>query len=1135
MPTSGEVERELLKMEKRCGNVVLDKSEGPVMKKKVRWAPCNNFHRYIKRLTGTISTWYGCFLTENPWVVILINLFFATLLLCGLFINESLTDFEALMTPNNSASLKDRRLISDIFYEHGDEDYIPSHNPYPPLYAEALIVPRDPSGNLLSEEYLVQIIAFEYFVYSEIQLQIQGRVYKYTDLCAKHSTHCVKEGITKYIKMKDHEEFFDKLEKNKEDSFSFAKDLTWPIKNDDFLPTFISNTSITDGKATSAQALKLRWYLRQAHDTGAYDKSLSWLKNYEEKVMQFSTSDNFLSYANSECKINITFAMSETLNMLLNSAPPSDTYLFIISYIFVLLFTMFVTGGTNWVTSRSFLAGVDVIALGMATVAALGMVGMLGTQFVSSVSIMPLLVIGNGLDDLFIFMSAWKKTSATVPEEIRVAQTLRRAGYPITISSVASLSAFLLSTFTDFENVNNFCVYSASAVAWCFVVQMTFFGSCLAIHARRVNRYRHCLSCMRVKTRLHLQREGEKNPLKLLCCAGNSRETSEELDSLMQKFVKHYFEKLLLNPVSKAVCILLYLAYMGAAIYGVIKTERGVSLFSIVEKHSSFAQHLITSKTYFNQTGVPMMLVFTEPIDYHKSEVRDQIFQLTNELQANELIEDNFTVSWLNKFMDPKFYDNPKKGRDFTNAVDFGKSLKHFLENEGKNYAGDVIVDDDSYKIVASRFHFQAKSLWSSNYILASDFMVNVREIATQSKLPAIVFSGVFIYYEQYTYLIKTAVEVLVFSVLALFGVSVLLVPSLMIAIVMTLTVISINVGVLGFMYFWDMKFSIITLIDVILSTAYVMDFAVHICLGYIESDSHTKNARVRDAIENNGVPIFNGALCTSAAISVFAVAESYLFRSFFKTCLLVICIGVIHCLLFTPVILSLIGPIGPKKNKAEKSNSSRSQTPKNNQANYDEDDFPFFERQGFLTKSPSSSDGKNDAINSPGAGSASTRVGEKTVHTNSRPNSRHNTLGRCVSVQTSSEKVNQPTENLETYANMGNDQSQPAYSVPNLNKPAFPPPRNTTSKVNSGSFHQLSENQNSRDTAIYSGRERPITSAFTRVDPVNLRNPNYNMTFDVNPQQHPVTSSEYEQFEFYGSSNSLSSAVAVSPSETKV
>ncbi|XP_075244926.1 patched domain-containing protein 3-like isoform X2 [Convolutriloba macropyga] len=1138
MPTSREVEQELLKMEKRCGNVVLDKSEGPVMKKKVTWAPCKNFHRYVKRITGTISTWYGSFLTDNPWVVILINLFFATLLLCGLFINESLKDFEALMTPNNSVSLKDRQLISNIFYEHGDEDYIPSHNPYPPLYAEAVIIPKDPAANLLSDEYLTQIIAFEYFVYSEIELQIQGRVYKYSDLCAKHDTHCVKEGLTKYIQMRDHEQYFELMAEDKSRAFEFATELYWPVKSDDFLPTFISNTSVVNGKVVGANALKLRWYLRQAQDTGAYEKSLAWLKNYEQRVMEFSTSDNFLSYADYECKINITYAMSETLNMLLNSAPPSDTYLFIISYIFVLVFTMAVTGGTNWVTSRSFLAGVDVVALGMATVAALGMVGMLGTQFVSSVSIMPLLVIGNGLDDLFIFMSAWKKTSACVSEEVRVAQTLRRAGYPITISSVASLSAFLLSTFTDFENVNNFCVYSASAVAWCFVVQMTFFGSCLAIHARRVNRYRHCLTCLRVKTRLHLQREGERNPFKLLCCAGNSKETSEELDSLMQKFVKHYFHKALLNPFSKVLCIILYLAYLGASIYGVTKTERGVSLFSIVEKHSSFAQHLITSKTYFNQTGVPMMLVFTEPIDYHEEDVRDQIFQLTFNLQKNELIEDNFTVSWLNKFLDPTFYDNPKKGRVFQNSMDFGKSLKHFLENEGKNYAGDVIIDDDSYQVVASRFHFQAKSLWSSNYILASDFMVNVREIAKKSKLPAIVFSGVFIYYEQYTYLIKTAVEVLAFSVLALFGVSVLLVPSLMIALVMTGTVISINIGVLGFMYFWDMKFSIITLIDVILSTAYVMDFAVHICLGYIESENHSKNARVRDAIEHNGVPIFNGALCTSSAISVFVVAESYLFRSFFKTCLLVICIGVIHCLVFTPVILSIIGPTRAKK--VEKTNPSRSQTPKMQQlSGYDVDDFPFFERQGFLTKSPSGSDEKDEAFNSPGGGSASTRVGEKSVHASLRPRDHGSTMGRCVSVQTSSEQVNLPTVSSHiTYENTRNEnQNLATYSLPHGSKPAFPPPR----KISKGYLGNINANyadskSGVNNSSIYSGHDRPITSAFTRVDQQYFRTPvvdnsyNSRLRNDYNSQPVPT---QYEQFEFHGSANSIESAF--SPSETKV
>ena len=108
---------------------------------------------------------------------------------------------------------------------------------------------------------------------------------------------------------------------------------------------------------------------------------------------------------------------------------------------------------------------------------------------------------------------------------------------------------------THLKNWRKVPCFSASAVAWCFVVQMTFFGSCLAIHARRVNRYRHCITCLRVKTRHHLQREGEKNPLKLICCAGTSNETTEELDSIMQRFVKHYTKKIFLNSFSKVTTI----------------------------------------------------------------------------------------------------------------------------------------------------------------------------------------------------------------------------------------------------------------------------------------------------------------------------------------------------------------------------------------------------------------------------------------------------------------------------------------------------------------------------------------------------------------------------------------------------
>ena len=524
------------------------------------------------------------------------------------------------------------------------------------------------------------------------------------------------------------------------------------------------------------------------------------------------------------------------------------------------------------------------------------------------------------------------------------------------------------------------------------------------------------------------------------------------------------------------------------------------------------------------------MLVFTEPLKYHDPKVRSQILQLSTNLQKNELIEDNYTVSWLDKFIDPGFWNNPKDWQKSESSKDFGKSLKYFVENEGKKYTADVIIDEDSYDIIASRFHFQAKSLWSSDYILASDFMVNVRNIAQQSELPAIVFSGVFIYYEQYNYLIKTAVEVLAFSVLALFAISVLIVPSLMIALVMTATVISINLGVLGFMYFWSMKFSIITLIDVILSTAYVMDFAVHICLGYIESEEYTRDERVRDAIESNGVPIFNGALCTSAAISVFAVADSYLFKSFFKICLLVICIGVIHCLLFTPVILSVIGPTKSMKKKP-KPNSPKTNALKDGNS-YDEDDFPFYERPGFLTKTDMKQLDKDPET--PGCESASTRIGERLVRNDHRKLS----AARCVSVQTSTEQISYPhtIANCATaYENLNQHNIRSPLPSGSRTEVFRTPPRQPLPSRN------FEDRKNKSSNCVYSEPGKSSGSAFTQVEkfpqagfggpsvPIALQ---YRNRGEIETPNSPSAPGQKQSSEFYDSFNSISSAI---PSETKV
>src|SRR5436309_157711 len=54
---------------------------------------------------------------------------------------------------------------------------------------------------------------------------------------------------------------------------------------------------------------------------------------------------------------------------------------------------------------------------------------------------------------------------------------------------------------------------------------------------------------------------------------------------------------------------------------------------------------------------------------------------------------------------------------------------------------------------------------------------------------------------------------------------------------------------------------------------------------------------------------ILNGALASLLSIAVLSLGTSFIFVSCFKTLLLVFSLGVLHSIVFLPVMLSFIGP----------------------------------------------------------------------------------------------------------------------------------------------------------------------------------------------------------------------------------
>ncbi len=73
--------------------------------------------------------------------------------------------------------------------------------------------------------------------------------------------------------------------------------------------------------------------------------------------------------------------------------------------------------------------------------------------------------------------------------------------------------------------------------------------------------------------------------------------------------------------------------------------------------------------------------------------------------------------------------------------------------------------------------------------------------------------------------------------------------------------------------------------------------------------ETGSRDERIRRTLTDIGPAVLNGGVSTFLAFVLLAGSKSHVFASFFKIFFLVVAFGLYHGLVFTPVLLSLVGP----------------------------------------------------------------------------------------------------------------------------------------------------------------------------------------------------------------------------------
>ena len=117
-------------------------------------------------------------------------------------------------------------------------------------------------------------------------------------------------------------------------------------------------------------------------------------------------------------------------------------------------------------------------------------------------------------------------------------------------------------------------------------------------------------------------------------------------------------------------------------------------------------------------------------------------------------------------------------------------------------------------------------------------------------------------------------------------------------------------IDLLGTLQWAGMYINAVTYICLVISIGLMVDFIVHVLLRYYESKEKSREAKVIDTLETMGASILVGGLSTALGVLPMALSTSNIMGTVFVSFFAMISIGVLHGLVFLPVVLSICGPV---------------------------------------------------------------------------------------------------------------------------------------------------------------------------------------------------------------------------------
>nr|CBN82159.1 Patched domain-containing protein 3 [Dicentrarchus labrax] len=777
-------------------------------------------------------------------------------------------DFERQFTPRKGPSKATRAFVKENFPYN--DSMFSEDRLYENDYFASIIAVSTNNLNILAYPAFEDIIRLNNKI---LNITVYNGTLGFNELCARANGECIPNTI------------LDIVRSNETDQTGIIFPVCTHGSSSVFLGSVLGGV-ITDANSSviSAQAVKLFYYLDGKESTT--NASKLWLRRFKK----------LLSDETDKKHIDVSFYTSKSKQEEIDSHTTDGFPLFLITYALAITFSVISCLRFDNVRNKVWVAVFGVLSSGLAVLSSFGLLLYIGVPFVITVANSPFLILGIGLNNMFVMVSDWQHTNVKDSVPKRMAHSYKEAIMSITITALTDILKFSIGVTSDFPSVQWFCLYTTTSIIFCYIYTITFFGAFLALNGRREASNRHWLTCMKVPS----DKQEHHSEVYNICCVGGDydKNTGAEKKHPASNFFKDYYGPFLIKAWVKGVVIILYVVYLAVSIYECFHVQQGIELYDLAADNSHVTRFNQKDRQYFSDYGPYVMVIVNEKFPYWDKTKRHQLQGCMENFKRLQFVDEDIYTSWLDSYM--SYGQETHLNLDDKDV--FLKNISNFFDlfpyfKQDVNLSGDAIH--------ASRSFIQTVDI--ANASMEIEMLEGFKTTAGGCHAASLlVYNHKFIFYDQYGVVVSSTIKNVGVITAVMLVVSLLLIPNPLCSLIVTFSIGSVIVGVTGIMVLWDITLDSISMIIFTVCIGFTVDFSAHMSYVFVSSKKPNANDKAVDALSSLGYPIIQGALSTILGVSVLAASEFHTFRTFFKIFFLVILIGMLHGLIFVPVALTL-------------------------------------------------------------------------------------------------------------------------------------------------------------------------------------------------------------------------------------